>query len=282
MEKKQLITFKEFLESYPEKTLQQVSEFYYSKGNYWKKSTPSLTLFCEICDGIRVFDGEWECGDSLNDETEKNFLTYECRNCKEQKKTYCLMSELEKNGNGRIVKIGEFPTLHSDIPKSLKKILGEDYNIFLKGLRCEKLGLGIGALTYYRRIVESQKNHLFTEILHVAEKLNAPEKTITKLKEATTIQEFSRAVETVKQAIPESLLVDNHNPMKLLYKAMSIGVHVENDDNCLKIAYSIRVVLTDLSIKIQAALKNQKAVKSAISKLLSFNGKKNNSQHEDK
>lgn len=267
------ITFKKFLESCPEKKLQKVSEMYYSDNRRWIKNSPVLNLYCEECNGMRNFEGEWLYGDTAHDETERSFLIYTCCNCNIQEKTYCLLMKKMGSGYGNVVKVGEYPNSYSDIPKSLKKILGTDYSIFIKGLKCENLGLGIGALTYYRRLVELQKDHLFSEILEAAKKLNAPETAIKRLEEATTIREFSRAVEMAKNAIPESLLVDNHNPMKLLYKAMSIGVHEADDNRCLDIAQSIRMVLSNLSINIQAALKDQSAVKSAISKLLSFNGK---------
>lgn len=275
MAEKNLISFAEFLESYPQHTIQDVSEYSEEVRSSYKRIAPTIRLFCSKCKGMRNFDGKWiHEGWIEKNEPVEDFLTYRCRDCQEITKTFCTISQPTGNFCGKIVKIGEIPEQHLDLPDNLENLLGKNYQLFLKGLACEKRGLGIGAFTYYRRVVESQKNHLFSEILRVAEKLNTPATGREKLKEAITINEFSRAIEIVKKAIPESLLIDSHNPMKLLYKALSTGLHEEDDDSCLKIAHTIRLVLSDLSLKIDTALKDQTAIKSAISKLLNFNDKK--------
>lgn len=92
--------------------------------------------------------------------------------------------------------------------------------LFEKGLTCEKRGLGIGAFSDYRRVVESQKSKLIAEILRVAEKLGAPQPLRETLAQAAKEKQFSRAVETVKDAIPQALLVDTQNPLKLLHDAL--------------------------------------------------------------
>jgi hypothetical protein len=78
-------------------------------------------------------------------------------------------------------------------------------------------------------------------------------------------------VNLIKDAIPESLLVDTHNPLKLLHDALSIGVHAETDENCLRVAHNIRLVLADLAERIKLALQDQKQLRSAVAGLLKFN-----------
>ncbi len=146
--------------------------------------------------------------------------------------------------------------------------MGEDYPIFIKGLKCEKQGFGIAAFAYYRRVVDNQKGRLITKILEVAQKLDAKPEMIGKLEQASKATQFSRAVDTIKDAIPESLLVDGRNPLKLLYTALSIGLHEESDEKCLEMAHSIRMVLSDLAERIQQALREQAELKSAVSELL--------------
>ena len=92
-------------------------------------------------------------------------------------------------------------------------------------------------------MVNAQKNQLISETLRVAQKLGQPEAVREKLQGALNEREFSRAVETIKDAIPESLLVDSQNPLKLLHDALSIGVHQESDSACLAAAHAIRLVL---------------------------------------
>ncbi len=271
-----LVTWSEFLEGYPINSVQNVSEYYERTkekyGDPFRRMTPTLRLHCSKCKGVRNFSGRWihhrtfSKGGVVHD-----FLKYTCKDCGEASKTFCVISQaIDENGNGCAIKIGEFPELHVELPRSVEKLLGEDYALFVKGLTCEKRGLGVGAFTYYRRVVESQKNHLISEIIRVAEKLGAREDITDKLKAAQKEKQFSRAVDTVKGAIPESLLVDSDNPLKLLHDSLSICVHAESDETCLRMAHSIRLVLADLSERVKLALGEQDELRTAVSDLLKF------------
>jgi len=177
----------------------------------------------------------------------------------------------DNEGNGWALKIGEFPEAHVDVPESLSTLLDTHYPLFLKGLGCEKRGFGIGAFTYYRRVVDSQKSKLIAEMLRVAEKLNAPSEMRERLRRAASENQFSRAIETIKGAIPESLMVNGRNPLQLLHSALSIGVHAETDENCLKFAHDVRLVLADFSERLVLALREQSDLQAAVSDLLKFN-----------
>ena len=52
----------------------------------------------------------------------------------------------------------------------------------------------------------------------------------------------------IKDGIPESLLVDGHNPLTVLYTALSAGIHGQTDELCLERAASIRLVLADWTL----------------------------------
>lgn len=271
-----LVPWGEFLEDYPINTVQNVSAYYErineKYGNPYRRLAPVLRLHCSKCAGVRNFWGEWTHHETFSKGgVVRDFLKYTCRDCKDTEKTFCVISQaIDENGNGCAVKIGEFPELHLELPPSIEKLLGDDYKLFQKGLICEKRGLGVGAFTYYRRVVENQKNHLISEILRVAEKLGAAADVTDKLKAALNEKQFSRAVDAVKGAIPESLLVDSHNPLKLLHNSLSICVHAETDETCLRIAHSIRLVLADLSERLKLALGERDELRSAVSDLLQF------------
>jgi hypothetical protein len=273
-----VLTWREFLESYPLNNGQLVVDYY--RDNPQKNTSypyvrlaPVLRLYCPKCEGIRNFVGKWDEHTEFQvlDQAVNEFLVYNCKDCGEARKTFCIRSAATKTkGVGYAIKIGEFPEAHVELPRSLKSLLGADYPIFLKGLTCEKQGLGIGAFTYYRRVVESQKSQLIAEILRVAEKLDAPEGVRAVLAQAAKEKQFSRAVDTVKDAIPQALLVDSHNPLKLLHDALSIGVHAETDENCLRIAHGVRMVLVDFSERLKLALEEQAELRSSISDLFKF------------
>ncbi len=282
-EKVELIPFGKFLEEYPMGTNQIVEGYYHNTGKTgyyrYEKCAPALRLYCEKCGGIRNFDGKWQHSSYLDNKepsrSEDDFLVYTCRDCEEYTKHYCLMAAPDgENGEGKVIKIGEYPELNIKLPTGLSKLFGTDYSYFIKGLKCEKRGLGLGAYTYYRRVVENQKNRLFGEILKVAEKLGAKKDMTQKIENAISEVQFSTAVNIIKDAIPESLLIDGHNPLKLIHKALSIGIHNQTDEKCLELAHNIRIVLTDLAERIKIALSEKRDLKSAVSELLQFNQEK--------
>jgi len=112
--------------------------------------------------------------------------------------------------------------------------------MFLKGRRCENQGLGIGAFSYYRRVVEHQKGRIIDEVIKVSGKIGAPEETLKLLREARNETKFSKSVSLIKDAIPQALLISGHNPLTLLHNALSAGLHEDTDDGCLSLAQAER------------------------------------------
>ena len=141
-------------------------------------------------------------------------------------------------------------------------------DIFLKGRNCENHGLGIGAFSYYRRVVENQKNRILEEIVKVSEKIGVPQDKIDILYEAIKETRFSKALEMAKDVIPERLLIDGHSPILLLYRVLSQGVHELSDEECLKRASAVRLVLGELAERLAAILKDEAELTKAVSTLM--------------
>lgn len=174
----------------------------------------------------------------------------------------------QRQGNLKILQIWESPPFGPVTPTRLLKLLGDQREIFLKGRRCENQGLGIGAFGYYRRVVENQKNKILDEIIKVSQKLGAPADAVTELERAKSEHQFLKSVETIKQAIPQSLLINGHNPLTLLHSALSVGLHDQGDERCLELAHDIRIVLGELSDRLGSALKDEAELNSAVGRLL--------------
>jgi hypothetical protein len=237
-------------------------------------NTPEIQLHCsnEACNGTRFF----RCVSnpiSLDSEGWRYaYLTYRCSNCQKTTKTFSIAAIIDKtdkdNKSGYSFKFGEYPTYGPPTPSRLIKLIGPDRDLFLQGRRCENQGLGIGAFVYYRRVVENQKNRIFEEIIKVAKKLNAAADEISELENAKKEIQFSKAMSMVKKGIPQALLINGHNPLLLLHRALSEGVHDRNDKECLELASSVRVVLSELSDHLGQALKDEAELNHALSKLL--------------
>jgi hypothetical protein len=176
--------------------------------------------------------------------------------------------EAGESSSGKCFKFGESPTFGPPTPSRLITLIGPDRETFLKGRQCENHGLGIGAFVYYRRVVENQKNRIIESIIKVAEKLSSSPDMIRSLKNARIENQFKKSVELVKDAIPQSLLINGHNPLTLLHSALSEGVHNQTDERCLENAHDIRVILGDLSERLAQALKDERELNEALSRLM--------------
>jgi hypothetical protein len=127
---------------------------------------------------------------------------------------------------------------------------------------------GIGAFAYYRRVVENRTGRIIEEIGRVLKQLGAKPEVLQLFVDAAKETQFSKAVDMVKDAIPDVLRIDGHNPLTLLHKALSEGIHEEGDTECLEYAHEIRLILTEVAERSAQVLKEEAELKGAVSKLM--------------
>ena len=237
---------------------------------YWEivdSSSPSrLDLHCNVDDGARRFSAS----ESNSLDRGYRFLEYVCRDCGEYSKTYALLTKLDYTGGDgipEIMKLGEFPPFSAPISARIQTLLDkDDLELYQKGSRSEAQGLGIGAATYFRRIVESCWKLLVTKLRDAAKKLGYDD--LTAFDDALKEIRFSAAVDKLKDAIPDKLLILNgDNPLTVLYSPLSTQLHELTDEECLQQAADIRTVLTALLENIADVLKDQEALKRAANRL---------------
>ena len=272
------VTFAQFLESYPPGQMIDVTHLFIKKqyqngGSYWELGTPQLQLHCtdSACNGPRFFrylEGEVEVKSGVTELL--RFVTYICSNCRRSRKFYSIRAVREDKDqtSGRCYKFGELPSYGPPTPARLIRLFEDERETFLKGRQCENHGLGIGAFVYYRRVVENQKNRMLDEIIRVSEKIGVHADMIDILKAAKNETQFSKALASVKDALPQALLINGHNPLTLLYRALSGGLHEQTDEDCLKLAHDVRVVLVELADRIGQTLKDEAELTDAISRLI--------------
>lgn len=269
VEEDPVVSFKEFLEDCPPGSFRKVSDClkYVGYNRNWKVQQPELELHCdaETCNGKRFFT--CQSAPDTTDSNEWMFFEYHCKNCINSTKAYAILTIVEE-GKVSVYKMGEFPEFGPPIPSRVMTMVGPDRDLFLKGRRAENQGLGIGAFSYYRRVVENQKNRLIDQIIKVAKTLKTSAEDIKRFEEAKKENQFKKAVEDLKDLIPQVLLINGHNPLTLLHSALSKGLHDASDEDCLEYATSIRIILTELAESIGVALKDQVEIQAALSKLL--------------
>ncbi len=234
--------------------------------------TPEIRLSCAhtMCGGERTFrysGGQTQFYTKLTLET---FLEYTCANCNSTKKRFSIHARRQAEGSeGTCYKFGELPPFGPPTPTRLLRLLGGDQELFLSGRRCENQGLGIGAFTYYRRVVENRKNDIVDEIIKVSRALQVSDEILKQLEEAKTEVSFANAVRKIQDAIPQTLFINGQNPLTLLHAALSIGVHQETDEECLERAHDTRLVLIELAEKVSEALKDEAELSAAVGRLVS-------------
>lgn len=269
------VLFSEFLESTPPSNLTYIADLSENMRNgtytHYNLLTPDIQLHCpeDACNGTRFFRCTNDQPSVPDDDFNHFYITYRCSNCQKTTKTFSLAAQNDKGANsGRCYKFGEFPVYGPPTPSRLIKLIGPDREIFLKGRRCENQGLGIGAFVYYRRVVENQKGRIIDEIIKVSKKLSVKPSIIAVLEAAKAETQFSKALASVKDAMPQTLLINGHNPLTLLHAALSDGLHDKSDEHCLEIASSVRVILAELSERLVQALKDEAELNHALSRIM--------------
>ncbi|UCE66874.1 MAG: hypothetical protein JSU85_02355 [Candidatus Zixiibacteriota bacterium] len=273
----------DFLQEHPPGSLANVLSAYQVKATSYgvDKYTilkPELQLQCpeSTCNAYMFFNSEsYEIELDVN-EWKFTYIKYICRNCRKYSKTFSIAICLRSEGICEAFKFGELPSFGPPIPPRVLRLIQPDRELFLKGRRCENQGLGVGAFAYYRRVVENQWTRVVDEIIKVGKAIGMNQEYIDILVSARDETQFSKAVKSIKEAIPPMLLINGQNPLTLLHGALSIGVHDLPDEKCLAFATSIRVVLIELSEKLEQALKDEKELKSAVSQLLQVKEEKKN------
>ncbi|MCP4649958.1 MAG: hypothetical protein GY853_07775 [PVC group bacterium] len=270
------LNWQEFLEKYPpgsEYSIIGWADSILVRNQYRGIVAPTITRYCPQCKGNRFF----HCNDNTSIQflafqggEQFFFLKYICRNCGEIYIDMALFIRTINNtpkGDAIVQKLGELPVFGPHSPAQLITLVGKDRDLYLTGRRAESQGMGIGAYSYYRRIVENQKNAIIDKIIKVSQSQHSSQEFIDSLKEAKKETRFTTAIEKIKDGIPESLKMYGHNPLTILHKTLSEGLHAGSDNECLELAKDIRNVLTELAERCATILKDNEKLKRSIGKL---------------
>ena len=267
-------TIAEFLQSTPPNQFASISDLAICQNVHQSPmKRPDIKLYCanDSCRGDRFFRWFQNERESLGEDGHTYFyVTYLCSNCQQTTKVYSLAAKVYEYGEpqGECYKLGEYPPYGPHVPSKLIELIGPDRDLFLQGRRCESQGLGIGAFTYYRRVVENQKNRILEKNHQSIREDRSTPRQNQYLREAMKETQFSTALEMAKEVMPESLLIDGHNPILLLHRALSRGVHELSDEECLDFARSVRMVLSELSGRLSVILKDEAELQEALSTLM--------------
>ena len=263
-------SFKDFLEHVPSYQKFIIEDLAVNP-LYEDINKPEIETFCdsEKCGGIRFFDCEDTYSGLSNDGITIVGLHYRCRHCMEGYKWFALLTyKTKQSSSGYAIKLGEWPAFGEPVQPQLIALIEPDKELFLKGHDLENQGYGIGAFAYYREVVENQWQHLIDEIIIALTHLGKPTDKIENFKKAKNETMFREAVASIKDEMPESLLIGgHHNPLEILLKVMGRGASKLSDYECLKKAKSIRLILLELSDKLANAMKDYSGLRGTLTEI---------------
>ena len=170
-----------------------------------------------------------------------------------------------------VMKIGQYPPLSVSLPIALAKNLGPDAAaLYRKGLQCRNSGFGLAAVGYFRRVVEDKTNELIEVATKLAESHSVDVDTVTRMRAAANSTEYTRYEDKLKIAatvFPDSLKVDNMNPLKVLFGLVSKGIHSLSEAECIEIADETTDVFDFIFTNLRAQVEDRKAFANKVKKL---------------
>jgi len=200
-------------------------------------------------------------------------LPYQCRNCETADFIVWIVWR-RSNATIDIVKAGQYPKLEIAIPKDFGEALGDKRALYMNGMTLRHNSYGIGALTYFRRVIEDTTDEMLDLLEKSMEETSAEPGAIERLKVAKKGTRFEDKVRIAGEVIPSHLRPGGINPFGNLYELLSIGLHDLSDDECCDIVdamdKSLKFVYTQLKTHVQDARAYEQAAKSLNAKVAGF------------
>jgi hypothetical protein len=191
-------------------------------------------------------------------------LKYDCSGCFQEQ----FLCWIEVNTSEKwIRKVGQVPPWSKNPDSNLTKLISSHRDYYRKGLACESHSYGIGAYSYYRRIVEE----VIDDLLNSIEDLIEPSEKETysnALNEVKNTIVAKEKIALVKDLLPSVLRPEDLNPLSILHSSLSDGIHNESDEKCLESAQHIREVLEFLTTQIEIHRESSKVFTESMRKIL--------------
>lgn len=236
----------------------------------WKlPKPPTIKIYCSECDFESFHDGvNLEVKYGSSELIGCQFLRFSCRNCK--KYLYMgisLSNESNDNEKEKVVKkIFEYP-VNFHVPKHVARFLTQaDFKAYRNADSELKFGRGIGAMAYFRRIVENSWKNLLDDVISLADPIK-DKKSIKILNKSKNNWQFAKSVKESNLILPKSFMVDSNNLLLLLHNATSRGIHALTDEESLEAAKDVKLMLNVLLKKIADLKEEKNTLKQSIKKL---------------
>ncbi len=166
----------------------------------------------------------------------------------------------------QVFKTGQYPSWSIRPPKEIQRALDEEnVELYRKGLACMSQSYGIGALGYFRRVVENAVGDLL-DLVEESAKADGDDDSVRAITEARKQKNAEQKLKLASEAVPPSLRPGRVNPLATLYGDFSRGIHGLSDEQCLEIATDLRETLEYVFGNLRDRLEQAKAYRTKITK----------------
>ncbi len=241
---------------------------------YFDREHIAINMPCFVCSSHQTFNITSRFSiESMSEQLigKTRLVKYMCTSCGRFTIDFLILfltQEDEEESHLTLTKVGQYPAWSIEIDKDLEINLGSRAAFYKKGLISESQGYGIGAFAYYRRVVEGVIDELLEAIEDLIETENEREKYRQALKQVKNEIVAEKKIKLVQDLLPSTLRTDDYNPLKILYKELSTGLHSQTDKECLKKSELIRDVLIFLVTQVNGTRNRKRKFTSAMQKLL--------------
>ena len=120
-------------------------------------------------------------------------------------------------------------------------------------------GYGIGALPYFRRLIEETTDEMLT-LLEQALKQQGGNNgaALRQLAKVTTGTRFEDKVKLAAKVLPSHLRPEGVNPFEDLYQLLSDGLHAQTDSECIDIVDGMDVALKHIYTRLKSYAEEEK------------------------
>jgi hypothetical protein len=251
-------------------------------------SLPAITAVCPKCSDRHTFNSHlvnnqvpnsYESMGSFNQVRAADNsifrLTYICKKCNHFKKDFFIRFVIEdyegtdKKGVHNkvyVTKIGQYPAFSIEPePTMIAYLDKKNLELYENGIICESQSYGVGAFAYYRQVVENKITSLLDDVEKFLENNNKESREA--FKQAKTDQDTAKKIKLVSDYLPSVLKPDGINVLRMIYTALSDGLHNKSDEECLRIAQDLRACLAFLVKKIEEQKSDVKSFKESVKTL---------------
>ena len=189
----------------------------------------------------------------IEDGTIYNF-DYRCAGCSQQ--IFKVWIQVFPS-SGKVQKVGQVPEWNINVDKQVSSYLGEDLQLYKRAKTCLSQSYGLGACAYMRRILENQVNSIIDSIIKIKKQDNDSEESIKELISIKKGKVLDTKLKLAYKFAPQSIIVEGHNPLKLMYELLSNGVHEKSEDDCTKTASQLLSIFEYVIVELKRQQENK-------------------------